>query len=195
MPVTLRTNLQSLRRLVGASCILAPILHSLTDALEWYQAGFSTSQLLLNYVAFLPMPWLLLGIFAVEEKPLGKAGLAGALMYGAAFTYFAHTTLHALAVSAPDYESLWRSLGPAYTVHGGLMVAGGLLFAWSAWRAKALAPVAVLLFGAGLLLNLVLALLPAPEILQTLGTLVRNAGLVGMGCALLRGGRGEVRPT
>ena len=66
------------------------------------------------------------------------------------------------------------------------MVIGGLLFAWAAWRTRGLPRIAVGLFGAGLLMNLLLALVPAPDILQTLGTLVRNAGLVGMGYALLR---------
>ena len=37
----------------------------------------------------------------------------------------------------------------------------------------------------GLLVNLGLALAPAPDILQTIGTAVRNAGIVGMGYALV----------
>lgn len=175
---------------VGVAAIVAPILHSVTDVMEWYQQGFSRPQLLLNYLAFLPMPWLLLGICATRDEPLGRAGLAGALLYGIAFTYFAHTTLHALATQAPTYEALWRQLGPAYTMHGALMVVGGLLFTGAALRAGGLPRLAVGLFGAGLLVNLVLALLPAPDILQTLGTAIRNAGLVGMGYAILRGHRG-----
>ncbi len=43
----------------------------------------------------------------------------------------------------------------------------------------------VLLFAIGLLVNLGLALAPAPDILQTIGTAVRNAGIVGMGYALV----------
>ncbi len=181
----------TLGRVVGVAAMLAPILHSVTDVMEWYQQGFSRTQLLLNYVAFLPMPWLLLGICAIRAERLGRAGLAGALLYGVAFTYFAHTTLHALATHAPTYEALWRQLGPAYTVHGALMVVGGLLFTGAALRAGGLPRLAVGLFGTGLLLNLVLALLPAPDILQTVGTAIRNAGLVGMGYAILFGNRGD----
>ena len=69
------------------------------------------------------------------------------------------------------------------------LVVGGLLFVWSAIRSTALPRYAVLLFGTGLLVNLVLALVPAPDILQTVGTAIRNAGIVGMGYALLSGGR------
>jgi hypothetical protein len=52
-----------------------------------------------------------------------------------------------------------------------------------------------LLFGGGLLVNLILALVPAPDILQTLAAAIRNAGLVGMGYAILVGGRDGERRT
>ena len=181
----------TLRAVVGAAAIVAPILHSITDAMEWYQHGFSQAQLWLNYVAFLPMPWLLLGIYAVHEEELGVPALVGALLYGIAFTYFAHTTLYALASHTPTYEALWQQLGSTYTVHGAFMVVGGLLFTGAALRAGGLPRPAVWLFGAGLLVNLLLALVPAPDILQTVGTAVRNAGLVGMGYAILFGNHGE----
>lgn len=178
-----------LRVVVGTTAIVAPVLHSLTDAMEWYQDGFSSLQLWVNYVAFLPMPWLLLGIYAVRTETLGAWALVGAILYGFAFTYFAHTTLYALATGAPNYETLWQQLGPTYTIHGALMVIGGLLFAGAALKAKSLPAAAVWLFGGGLLVNLVLALVPAPDIFQTVGTAIRNAGLVGMGYATLLGSR------
>jgi hypothetical protein len=183
------TRSRILRVVVGSAAIVAPLLHSLTDVMEWLQHGFSSAQLWLNYLAFLPMPWLLLGLWVLQEKSAGAVGLAGALLYGVAFTYFAHTTLFALATQSPDYEALWQQLGSAYTIHGALMVIGGLLFTLAALRAGGLPKTALLLFGAGLLVNLTLALLPAPDILQTLGTAIRNAGLIGMGYAILRGGQ------
>lgn len=179
----------ALQVLVGISAIGAPALHTLTDALEWYHHGFSNAQLWLSYLAFLPMPWLLLGIYAAHESPPEARGLVGAVLYGAAFTYFAHTALLALAEHSPSYESLWARLGTTYTVHGALMVIGGLLFAWSALRAAWLPAVSVWLFGTGIIINLLLALVPAPDILQTVGTAVRNAGLICMGYAILSGGR------
>ena len=173
-------------RLVGTTAVIAPLLHTLTDAMEWYQSGFSPAQLWLNYIAFLPMPWLLLGIYMTVETDPGVIGLGGAVLYGVAFTYFAHTTLYALASGAPNYESMWQQLGLTYTVHGALMVIGGLAFAWSALRTGCLPNTAVWLFISGLVVNLVLAVLPAPDILQTVGTSLRNAGLVGFGWSILR---------
>jgi hypothetical protein len=178
-----------LRVVVGAAAIAAPALHSLTDALEWFRGGFSPLQLMLNYAAFVPMPWLLLGLYAVHVPRPGALGLVGALLYGAAFAYFGHTTLFALSEAVPDYEALWQRLGPAYTLHGIVMIAGGALFAWSAWRAAQLPRAGVVAFAAGLAVNLVLGVLPAPDILQTLGTALRNLGLVAMGCAVVRATR------
>lgn len=89
----------------------------------------------------------------------------------------------------PDYETLWKKLGVTYTAHGAAMVVGGLMFAWPAWRGKSLPPIAVGLFAAGQLVNLALALLPTPDIFQTTGTAVRNAGLVSMGIAIMKSAR------
>jgi hypothetical protein len=179
----------ALRVVVGGSAVAAPVLHSLTDVMEWYQNGFSPAQLWLNYIAFLPMPWLLLGVYATRREALGTDALIGAVLHGVAFTYFAHTTLYALAAGVPDYEALWSQLGSLYTIHGAFMIIGGLLFVRSALHGKCLPPGAVVLFGIGLIVNLVLALVPAPDILQTVGTAIRNAGLVGIGYAVVRGER------
>lgn len=182
---------KALHYLVGVTAILAPVLHSATDVFELVNGGFTPGMLWLNYVAFLPMPWLLLGIYAVHDVRPPTLGLVGAVLYGAAFTYFAHTTLFALIQRTPTYEELWLALGTAYTVHGALMVIGGLMFAWAMLRAAWLPQGAIWLFALGLLFNLVLAVLPVPDILQTLGTALRNTGLLIVGYAIL----GHTRKT
>lgn len=157
--------------------------------MEWHQQGFSSLQLWLNYIAFLPMPWLLLGLYAVQDPCPNVMALTGALIYGVAFTYFAHSTLYAIAEHVPSYEALWSRLGGLYTLHGGLMVLGGIMFAWSSFRRNRLPRWALLLFGAGVACNLVVALVPAPDIYQTIGSRVRNLGLMGMGYSVLVGAR------
>jgi hypothetical protein len=118
---------ESTRRLIAYGAILAPALHTLTDGLEWAQHGFSPVQLWINYLAFLPLPAVMLGLHAAQRPRISRLGLAGALIYGFAFVYLA-----------------------------------------------------------GIALNLVLGFLPVPDLLQTMGTTVRNAGLIGMGWALAR---------
>lgn len=183
------------RRIVGLAAIAAPLLHSITDLLEWWQGGFGQEQLWLNYAAFLPMPALMVGLYAVQRPAIRQSGLWGALLYGFAFVYFAHTTLWALAEGAADYATLWGRLGPTYTIHGAVMVVGGLLFGAAVWRARALPRVAAGLFLGGILVNLGLSLVSLPEILQTVGSGVRNAGLMLMGWHLLRSPAANGQPS
>lgn len=178
-------NSFAVRYLIGLAAITAPALHSATDIVELILGGFTPAMLWANYIAFLPMPWLLFGIYVVHPGRLSSIALLGAVLYGIAFTYFAHTTLYALAHQTTTYENLWNVLGLAYTVHGALMVLGGLLFAWATLRACWLPRSATGLFACGIVLNLLLGLLPFPDIWQTLGTALRNTGLVLMGCKIL----------
>lgn len=66
------------------------------------------------------------------------------------------------------------------------MVVGGLLFGFSALKAGVLWQKGVILFIVGLLLNLLLTFLPLPEILQIIGSSIRNLGLAGLGFEMLR---------
>jgi len=184
-----------LRRLVGAGAVLAPALHSLTDLLEVTNGGFSPGQLALNYAAFVTMPFVIVGLYAVQRPRVGWAGLAGALAYGAAFVYFAGTTTYALARGTPDYATLLRELGGLYTAHGALMVAGGLLFGAAVLRAGVLPRWTGAALMGGVAMNAAVAFLPVPPIVQTAGSALRNVALVGAGLALLRSRAGSPRPA
>lgn len=177
---------KTLSRIIAVTAIVAPTLHLISDVLEWSNGGFSRVQLLINYAGFLPMPFLMLGLYAVQRPKIGWIGLGGAILYGIAFIYFAHTTLLALEESFLSYEMLWNHLGAVYTFHGGLMVVGGLLFGFAALKAGVLWQKGVILFIAGLLLNLLLSFLPLPDIFQTIGSSIRNLGLIGIGFGLMR---------
>ena len=98
--------------------MLAPSLHTITDAMEWLHGGFSPVQLWLNYLAFLPLPAVLLGLYAAQLPRISRLGLVGSLAYGFAFVYFTHTTLLALTLHTPTYADLWRYLGGTYTGTG-----------------------------------------------------------------------------
>ncbi|MFT3808208.1 hypothetical protein [Arenimonas sp.] len=172
-------------RTVGGVAVVAPALHLLSDVMEWRQQGFNDVQLWINLIAFLPMPFLLAGLIAWQGNRKGRIGWLGAGLYGAAFIYFLYTTILAISARIPTYEQLWAELGWHYTLAGSAMVLGGLLFAWSAWRANRFPRMAVALFLAGILTNLAIALLPVPDILQVLGSALRNIGLMVMGVAIL----------
>ena len=178
---------RGLRQLIGAGAVLGPALHVLSDILEWTAGGFTPAQLWINYLAFVLIPFVMVGLYGAQRPDAGWMVLVGALLYGAAFIYFSSTTLYALSERIADYAELWRTLGVVYTLHGGVMIAGGVFFAVGSLWAGVLPRSAVLVFAAGLLLNLLFGLLPVPDLWQTIGSTLRNIGLIGMGAALVRG--------
>jgi hypothetical protein len=140
----------------------------------------------LNYLAFLPIPAVMIGLYAVQRPRIPRLGLVGAFLYGAAFVYFAHTTLLALALRVPTYERLWDQLGVTYTAHGVLMVVGGGAFGLATIRAGIVPSWTAWLFLSGIGLNLIVASLSLPDLLQTIGSALRNLGLIAMGVVTLR---------
>lgn len=174
------------RQMIGWGAIVAPLAHSLTDVGEWLRGGYSESLLWLNYLAFLPIPVVVVGLATLQRPRIHLVGLGGAVLYGFAFVYFAHTTLFALAVESPGYQQLWDRLGWLYTFHGGLMIVGGLAYGLATARAGVLPQWTAWMFLAGVGLNLLVAVLTDSAMLQTVATMFRNAGLVGMGWAFLR---------
>lgn len=175
-----------LRRLVGLTAVLAPAMHVLSDLLEAPGGGFSAWQLWINYVSFMVLPFLMVGLHAAQSARGGWLSLVGALLYGSSFVYFAGTTMYALVRKIPDYEALLAELGLIYWIHGTLMVLGGLLFGLAILRAGIFPRWTGVLLVIGVLLNLLVGLLPVPDIGQVLGSVLRNAALIGMGAALLR---------
>lgn len=172
------------RRLVAIGAITAPALHSFTDLLE-LAGAFSPLQLWLNYVAFVSLPFVMLGLHAKQRPRAGILSLAGALCYGASFVYFAGTTTYAIVRQVPDYATLLSELGTTYTVHGGLMVVGGILFGTAVIRARVLPVWAGCALIAGVTVNLVVALGATAPLGHLAGTLIRNVALMGMGVSLL----------
>lgn len=172
--------------IIALTAVVAPSLHLISDVLEWSGGGFSRVQLLINYAGFLPMPFLMIGLFAAQRPKIGWLGLIGAILYAIAFIYFTHTTLLALEENFANYELLWQRLGAVYTFHGGLMIVGGLLFGFYSLRAGVLWRKGIVLFIFGLLLNLIPTFLPLPEIVQIIGSSIRNFGLIGIGFVMMK---------
>ena len=106
-------------------------------------------QLWVNLAAFVPMPFLLLGISWVLRPRPRRLCFIGAGLYGAAFSYFLYSTIYALEKRVPDYQTLWSELGIPYTVAGVLMIFGGCLFAVEALRSSRLPKMAISGIGKG----------------------------------------------
>ena len=180
-------NSRSLHLLVGISAIAVHFLHILTDLIELIN-GFSSLQLIFTYIAFLFMPFVILGLYAVQWPKGGWLGLIGIVLYVISFIYFSSTAIYAIIKiknEISNYEIIYRELGAIYIIHGGLMVIGGILFGFSIIRANILPHITGVLLIAGLLINAIISFLPINPGFQIIGSIIRNIGLIGMGISLI----------
>ena len=178
--------LPKLPLIIGWIAIISPLLHILSDLLEVFGGGYAASQLWINYLAFLPIPWLMIGLYAFQRPRSSWMSLTGAGFYGTSFIFFAGTTLYALVSKTANYSTLLDELGSIYTFHGGLMVAGGILFGVAVIKARVLPRWTGWLLIIGVSLNLLFRLLAFPDLSQIIGSIVRNIAFVGMGLAILQ---------
>ena len=176
---------RNLRLLIGFATVIAPTLYTISDLLEVTGGGFSANQLWLNYVAFIPIPFFIIGLYAIQSPRAGWMSLIGAIAYGISFIFFTGTTLYALILKTENYSILIEELGSIYAFHGGLMVVGGLLFGAGVIQARVLPQWTGWLLILGVGLNLFLYLLGLPDLTQILGSTMRNIAFIGMGIAIL----------
>lgn len=174
-----------LRLIVGITTMIAAGAHMLSDLLEFYNNGFSNSQLWLNYAAFVPMPYLTLGVCLCHKAKLGPWSYVGSILYGLSFVYFQHSTLYALELNIREYDVLWERLGSIYTFYGVVMIVGGLLFGFSVLKAKEVSRIGSQVFIMGLISHILLYLFSSSDSLQVVASSLRNIGLIGMGFSLL----------
>ena len=79
--------LLKLRLIIGWIAIISPLLHILSDLLEVFGGGFAASQLWINYLAFLPIPFLMIGLYAFQRPRSNWMSLTGAVFYGTSFIF------------------------------------------------------------------------------------------------------------
>jgi hypothetical protein len=185
-----RTEQSDGRLLVGAAAIFFPIIYLVSDLVETAQGDFTTLRLTMTYIGEVGFPLLVIGLAAVLHGRLPLWGLVGAVAYAYSFVFFASTVVWALVAHTPSWEVLGDDFGWWMTVHGAVMVLGGVAFgvgvarsgslpAWTGW---ALAVGVVLVAAASGMGNLE----------RTIAAAVPDAALVGMGIAVLRA---DVKPS
>jgi hypothetical protein len=170
-------------RALGLAVVAFSALYLATDLVEAAQGGFTTAQLTLTLIAEAAVPVLILGLYAAQRPHIGSLGLAGAAGYAYSYVFFAGSVVYALVNSTPDFEALSDELGIWMTLHGGLMLLGGLAFGAAVIRAG------VLPAGTGALLImgviLVVATSGQTQAVETGAASVRAVAFVAMGAALV----------
>jgi hypothetical protein len=127
----------------------------------------------------------------VQRPRIERLGLLGAIVYAYAFIFFTGTVMLALVDNTPDWDALVDRLDPWVTIHGALMVLGGLAFGLAVIRAGVLPRWTGMLLIAGVVL--VAASSGLPEIAQTAAAGVRDIAFAGMGASVLFARRVQVQ--
>ncbi|MCW3037336.1 MAG: conserved rane protein of unknown function [Actinobacteria bacterium] len=169
--------------LVGLAAVGFSAVYFISDLMEVVQGNFSTFRLSLTYVGESAIPLFVIGLYAVQRPRIGRLGLFGALAYAYSYVFFTSTVVYALAASTPNWNALENVFGAWLTLHGFIMVVGGLSFGLAVVRAGVLPRWTGICLMGGVVV--VAAASGLPTIARTVAEVVPATAFVGMGAALL----------
>ena len=117
-----------LAALAGVAAVVFPLVYFASELVEVAQGNFSTARLALAYIGEAGIPLVVIGLHAVQRPRIGRLGLYGALAYAYSFAFFASTVVYALAAGSKNWTAVTNVFGGWLTLHGAIMVAGGIAF-------------------------------------------------------------------
>jgi hypothetical protein len=172
------------RALVGGAAILFPVVYLVSDLVEVAQGGFSIFRLSLTYAGEAGFPLFVVGLAMLVRDRIPPWAALGAVAYAYSFVFFTSTVVWAIVARTASWERLNDDFSWWMTVHGAVMVVGGIGFgvgiartgvlpAWTGW---ALAVGVVLVAAASGMGNTE----------RTIAAAVPDVAFIGMGLALLR---------
>lgn len=154
------------------------LLYILTDTIELFQSGLSSSQMILTYIAMAGISLSLIGLYVAEDTKPGYMRLMGLLLISISFVYFSGTATYAFAEKSPDYAPLVRKLGFIYLLHGVMLIIGTFLFAVTLFKEKSYYFIVSIMLIASSLLSLSAGLFGLTEQLYVVSNFIRNSGFV-----------------
>jgi hypothetical protein len=170
--------------LVGLATVAFTAVYLISDLIEVAQGGFSTFRLVLTYAGEAALPLFVIGLYAVQRPRIGRLGFLGAIAYAYSYVFFTSTVVYALISGTPNYKALVKVFGAWMTVHGLILLVGGLAFGLAVVRARILPRWTGICLMAGVVL--VAAASGLPDIARTGAAAVPAIAFIGMGIALLR---------
>jgi hypothetical protein len=173
-----------LRLLVGAAAVTFTAVYFISDLIEVAQGGFSTFRLALTYAGEAAIPLFVIGLYAVQRPRIGRLGFLGAIAYAYSYVFFTSTVIYALISGTPNYKALTKVFGAWMTVHGVVLLLGGLAFGLAVARAGVLPRWTGICLMAGVVL--VVAVSGLSDVARTVAAAVPAIAFIGMGIALLR---------
>ncbi len=181
-----------LRLLVGVAAVVFPAVYFISDLIEVVQGSFSAFRLILTYIGEAGFPIFVIGIYATQFQRLGRLGLFGTVAYAYSYLFFTSTVMYALIAKIPNWTALTKAFGPWMTVHGVIMVAGGIAFGLSVIRARVMPRWTGVCLIVGVVLVAAASGLPNAE--RTVAASLPDIAFAGMGIALTRSALKSHRP-
>jgi hypothetical protein len=178
--------------LVGVAAIVFSAIYLLSDLIEVAQGNFSTFRLSLTYAGEAAIPLFVLGLYAVQRPRIGRLGLFGALAFAYSYVFFASTVVYALAARTPNWVALGKVFGPWMTVHGLIMLVGGVSFGLAVVRAGVLPRWSGICLITGVVL--IVAASGSSNVARMVAEAVTASAFIGMGISLVGGRSGLSDP-
>ena len=174
-------------RLSGVAATLAASLWILTEIMEIVSGGFSPVQLTLTLIAFVILPFAVLGFHAAQASKGGRISLIGAVCFAGAFIVWSGVTMLDMVLNTKtemdiigggDVQKILFGIGSLLTV------VGSIVFGIAALRAEVFPRWTGIILILGGLCPLVVSLFPAPAVVWNIINIVLCATLIRMGWVL-----------
>ena len=173
-----------LATLAGVAAVVFPLVYFASELVEVAQGNFTTGRLVLTYLGEAGIVFAVLGLYAVQRPAIGRLGLYGALAYAYSSVFFASTVVYALAAGSKNWAAITHEFGGWFTLHGAIMVIGGLAFGLAIIQAAALPRWTAACLMAGVVL--VAAAAGMSTAVRAGAAALPQAAFVGMGVMVLR---------
>jgi hypothetical protein len=173
-----------LATLAGVAAVVFPLVYFASELVEVAQGNFSTARLALAYIGEAGIVFAVIGLYAVQRPRIGRLGLYGALAYAYSFAFFASTVVYALAAGSKNWTAVTNVFGGWLTLHGAIMVAGGLAFGIAVIKTAVLPRWTAVCLMAGVVL--VAAAAGMSTAVRAGAAALPQAAFIGMGVMVLR---------
>jgi hypothetical protein len=173
-----------LATLAGVAAVVFPLLYFASELVEVAQGTFSTGRLALAYIGEAGIVFTVIGLYAVQRPRIGRLGLYGALAYAYSFAFFATTVVYALAAGSKNWTAVTSVFGGWLTLHGAIMVAGGIAFGLAVIKTAALPRWTAVCLMAGVVF--VAAAAGMSTAVRAGAAALPHAAFIGMGVMVLR---------
>jgi hypothetical protein len=170
--------------LAGVAAVVFPLVYFASELVEVAQGNFTTARLALAYIGEAGIVFAVIGLYAVQRPRIGRLGLYRALAYAYSFVFFASTVVYALVAGSKNWTAVTDVFGGWLTLHGAIMVAGGLAFGLAVIKTAVLPRWTAVCLMAGVVL--VAAAAGMSTAVRAGAAALPQAAFIGMGVIVLR---------